>query len=478
MTLSKRLAISRENRRTLVILFVGVLMGALDIAIVGPALPAIGSTYGLDERSLAWVFTIYVLFHLIGTPIIARLADLYGRRRLFLIGIGLFTAGSLLVALAPSYPVMLFGRAVQGFGSGGIFPIAAGVIGDTFPPEARGAALGMLGAVFGLAFLIGPIIGGTFLRFGSWQWLFLINLPIGIVLMIAALRSLPVAGRPVTGAFDLPGVVLLSLALAALALGIAAIDAEHLLESLASPQVWPLLLAALACLAVFWWVENRSASPLIEPALMRNRQLVIANLLSVIAGFVEAGFVFVPSLIVAAFAVGPDTASFYLLPPVLALGVGAPVTGRLLDRHGSRVVVLLGSLVLGISLLGIAPGTGNVLLFMAVAVSIGLGLSSLVGAPLRYIVLNEASLEYRSSAQAVNTLFRSSGRMVGGVLLGAVIASRATPLSGYHLAFQVLAIIVLAGAVLALGLKDRQAEQRAAARSTQLAPGLRKGTSN
>lgn len=444
-------------------------MGAIDIAIVGPALPSIGRTYGLDELSLAWVFTIYVLLHLVGTPVIARLSDLYGRRQMYIFCIGMFTAGSLVVAWAPSFPVLLIGRAIQGFGAGGIFPVAAAVIGDTFPPEYRGSALGMLGAVFGLAFLIGPIAGGIVLRFGDWPWLFLINLPIGVAVMTAA-RGLPVGRRAATGSFDLPGVLLLSLGLTALSLGITAIDSEQLLASLASTSVWPLLLAAVVLITVFWQVERRAPSPLVEPAILYNRQLFIANLLSVVAGVAEAAIVFVPSLIVTAFQVTPDTASFLLLPPVLALGIGSPVTGRLLDRYGSRTVVFLGCTLLGISLFGIAPGTAALPYFVVVSVAIGLGLSSLVGAPLRYIVLNEASVDYRGSAQAVSTLFRSVGRMVGGVLLGAVIASREPQLAGYHLAFQVLAVLVLAAALLALGLKDRQEERRAANKAMSPAP--------
>ncbi|HEY8449174.1 MAG TPA: MFS transporter, partial [Bacillota bacterium] len=165
-------------------------MGALDIAIVGPALPSIGRRFDVDARALAWVFTIYVLFNLIGTPLIARLSDQYGRRQLYVLSVGLFAAGSLLVAVTPTFSLLLVGRAVQGFGAGGVFPIATAVIGDTFPPEIRGRALGMLGAVFGLAFLVGPILGGVLLRYG-WAWLFLINLPLAAGVIASSLRVLP-----------------------------------------------------------------------------------------------------------------------------------------------------------------------------------------------------------------------------------------------------------------------------------------------
>ncbi|MCC7512650.1 MAG: MFS transporter, partial [Anaerolineae bacterium] len=148
----------KTRNQLLLVLFLGVLMGALDIAIVAPALPAIQTYYGIGDRALTWTFTIYVLFNLIGTPLMAKLSDTFGRRSIYILDIVLFALGSLFVALAPAnlFAGLLFGRALQGLGAGGIFPVASAVIGDTFPPEKRGGALGLIGAVFGLAFLIGP----------------------------------------------------------------------------------------------------------------------------------------------------------------------------------------------------------------------------------------------------------------------------------------------------------------------------------
>ncbi len=132
---------SKNRNKLLGLLFTGVLMAALDIAIVGPALPAIQKQFGIDERAAAWIFSIYVLFNLVGTPLMAKLADTIGRRSIYIIDIALFAAGSLIVAMSPNFSILLLGRAIQGFGSGGIFPVASAVIGDTFPQEKRGSAL-------------------------------------------------------------------------------------------------------------------------------------------------------------------------------------------------------------------------------------------------------------------------------------------------------------------------------------------------
>ena len=160
---------NKKRNRILLVLFMGVLMGALDIAIVAPALPALQAAFGIGDRLLTWTFTIYVLFNLISTPLMAKLSDVSGRRSIYVLDVTLFGLGSLIVSLSHNFGMLLAGRALQGLGAGGIFPVASAVIGDTFPPEKRGSALGLIGAVFGLAFIIGPILGGILLKLLGWQ---------------------------------------------------------------------------------------------------------------------------------------------------------------------------------------------------------------------------------------------------------------------------------------------------------------------
>ncbi len=435
-------------------------MGALDVAIVGPALPAIGGTFAVDTRWLAWVFSIYVLFQLVGSPLLARLSDVRGRRPLYVASVGIFAVGSLLVAFSRSFAMVLVGRAVQGFGAGGILPVASAVIGDVFPPERRGRALGLVSMVFGLAFMIGPVLGGILLRFG-WPWLFLVNLPLAAYVVARSLRVLPAGGRAAGFSVDAVGLASLTAGLWLLALGISTTlgGSDGYLAS--HPASWLLLPAAAGLLGLFWRAERRSASPLIHPSLLGMSQVRIASLLSTVAGMVEAGFVFIPSLIVTAFGLSPATASFLVLPAVLSLAVGAPITGQILDRRGSRVVVLAGALILGGALLALRWLTASLILFLAGGLVMGLGLASLVGAPLRYIALNAAGPEHRGAAQGMLTIFRSVGHLVGGPLLGSLI-TLGGGMAGYHLAYTVLAGVVLAGAALATGLKGLAAERATA----------------
>lgn len=459
---------NRTRNRILLVLFLGVLMGALDIAIVGPALHSIKTAFGVDDRLLAWTFTIYVLFNLIGTPLMAKLSDLFGRRAVYVADVALFAVGSLAVALSSSFPMLLAGRALQGFGAGGIFPVASAVIGDTFPPEKRGSALGLIGAVFGLAFIIGPILGGVLLMVG-WQWLFIVNLPVALVVIVMSLRLLPATRTTSRKAFDWQGMAALSLALAALTYGINQIDTAHFGASLLSLPVWPFLLLALLLALLFWQIERRAADPILRMSLFGARQAVLANALSAGAGLGEAGLVFMPPLAAAALGMTSSTASFMLMPVVLAMSVGSPLAGRFLDRLGSKTVVVAGAALLALGMVVLSQGASSLALFIVAGALIGLGLSALLGAPVRYIMLNEAPAADRTAAQGAITLFTSIGQLISGAAVGAVAASQGGGVAGYSAAYLVIGGIAIALTLLALGLKGHAAElatvQRHAARS-------------
>jgi len=450
----------KARNRLLLVLFIGVLMGALDIAIVGPALPTIRDYFGVDDRAAAWIFSIYVLFNLVGTPLMAKLSDLYGRRSIYILDVLIFAAGSLVVAAAPAFAWVLVGRAIQGLGAGGIFPVASAVIGDTFPPEKRGQALGLIGAVFGLAFIIGPIVGGLLLMAG-WRWLFVINLPIAAVVIAMGLRVLPTTRRTLSSQrlpFDLAGMLTLGVALASLAFGINGIDTKFFGSSLASPRVWPFLAVAAVLIVAFYAIEHRAADPIVRPGLLGNGQLRLTNALAAGAGLGESGLVFVPALAIAAFGMTSSTASFMLMPVVLALAVGSPVVGRLLDRLGSKVIILAGAALLALGMALLSMAAGSLGLFILAGVVIGLGLSALLGAPMRYIVLNEAPPADRGAAQGVLTVFTGVGQLMAGAFIGAVAASAGGGTKGYSTAYLIVAVVALVLTLLALGLKSRAAE--------------------
>ncbi|MCC6167386.1 MAG: MFS transporter [Caldilineaceae bacterium] len=445
------------QRRMMLVLFLGVLMAALDVAIVGPALPAIQTAFGVGDRLLPWLFTIYVLTNLVGTPLMAKLSDRLGRRSAYLAAVGLFALGSLVVVLSPSFGVMLVGRAIQGFGAGGIFPVASAVIGDTFPADQRGRALGLIGAVWGLAFIIGPILGGLLLLL-SWHWLFAINIPIALAVVAAGAAILPSTRPAEPPRFDWRGMATLAVLLTSLAYGLNQIDAAHLGQSLTSPGVWPFLALGLALIPLLAVVERRAADPIIQPQLFASRQLRLANALSFGAGMGEVGVLFLPALAVASFAVSEARASFMVLPLVVALALGSPPAGRLLDAVGSRLVILAGTSLLAAGMLTLWRVSGTQVGFYAGSILIGFGLSSLLGAPLRYIMINETPAENRAASQALLTIFTSVGQLVSAALIGAVAASAEGRVAGYTQAYLAIGLLALLLVALAARLKGHSAE--------------------
>lgn len=443
--------------RVLLLLFFGVLMGALDIAIVGPALPAIGQSFGVSAKDLAWVFTIYVLFNVVGVPLMSKLADRVGRRAVYVADVALFGVGSIAVAAAPSFWMLLVGRAMQGFGAGGIFPVATAVVGEVFPPERRGRALGLLGSVFGIAFLVGPVLGGALLL-ASWHWLFIINVPVAAILAASALRLLQ-DGRPATRRpFDLAGMGVLGVLLGAVVFGLSEINARSLFTSLTSVQVWLPLLLALGLAPAFWYVERGAKDPVVRVDLLSSRQVVLASTLAIGAGLGEAGAVFFPSMAQSAFEVSHSTASFMLLPMMIALGMGSPVVGRLLDRMGSRTVVFVSAALLTAGMVGIGFFATSLAGYFAASVLVGFGLAGVLGAPLRYIMLGEAGPSEKASAQGLLTVFTSIGQLTGGAVIGAVATSTGGGTTGFQAAFLVLGAVALIITALSTKLKNHEEE--------------------
>lgn len=443
-----------REKATLAVLFVGVLIAALDIAIVGPALPAIRATFEVGPRWLPAVFSVYVLFYLIATPLLGKRSDRLGRRRVFLESLALFGVGSLLAAAAWAYPALLLGRAIQAFGAGGLLPVAAAVIAETVPVERRGRTLGLIGAVFGIAFLLGPLLGGLLLQW-SWRWLFVVDVPIALLLMAVGSRVLPQVVRLDLQRFDAFGAALLAVLLAAGVVGIAQIDTHALVASLASPRVWPCFALIALGVPLLWSIEKRAADPVLPPALFRLPQLRIVGVIALAVGGVEAGMVFLPDIVVWNFGVDAATASLTMLPLVLTIAVGAPLAGWLLDHVGPRAVVQMGlALTVGglasLALLPLDWGT-----FYVAGVMVGFGMASLLGAPLRYIVLQEAGEARRGSGQGLLTLCVSIGQLVGAAVVGGVVGSAADVLPGYRQALLAVVAVCAVALVLSIALRGR-----------------------
>ncbi len=448
---------SKQRNKILSVLFIGVLMGALDIAIVGPALPAIQKQFNIDERTVAWIFAVYVLFNLVGTPLMAKLSDTMDRRKIYILDVFLFAIGSLIVALSPNFSILIVGRSIQGFGAGGIFPVASAVIGDTFPEDKRGSALGLIGAVFGIAFIIGPAIAGVLLLL-SWHWLFIINIPIAIVIILLTFKFIPVAEKKQSAKFDWKGTILISVILAFLAYGFNQINSSEFIRSITSPGVLPFIIISLVLLPIFILNEKRTVDPLLRMKLLASRQVSLVSILAIGAGITEAAVVFVPPLLVSTFHVTTSQASFMLIPIVLTMAIGSPSAGRMLDKLGSKVVLITGTTLLAGGMFGLAYASNTLSGFYISASLIGLGSGFLIGAPLRYIMLNESNESERASAQGLLRLFTGVGQLFGGALVGALAASQGGGMAGLQYAYLMVGIFSAFLIIVSLGLKARSKE--------------------
>ena len=450
---------NKSNRRILAILFTGVLMGALDISIVGPAIPSIEETLSIDPRMLGWIFSMYVLFNLSGVSLFARLSDIFGRRIIYISSLGIFAIGSLIVSISHSFTALLVGRAIQGFGASGIFPVAAAVVGDIFPPEKRGRVLGLIGAVFGLAFLIGPIIAGVLLKFFEWSVLFLVNIPIAIVLILVSIRNIPNARVKTSGLFDWKGILSLGLMLAAFAFGINHIDTADFTKSLMSVWVLPFLVGAVLLTITTFLIEKKAENPIIKFSYFRNRQILIAGTIAIATGILESTFVFIPNFVVGAFHVTASQASFMLIPIVLATAIGSPVFGRLIDLFGSKIIILLSLLIVAVGFYVLHFSAESKILFYASGAMIGLGLSVLSGSSIRYIMLNETSVVDRAVTQGMLTIFISLGQLTGASLIGVFIAHNERS-EGYEHVFLYQSMFLVLVIVMAFFLKKRRMEMK------------------
>jgi MFS family permease len=460
MSLSKSDSLKTEkldssSKKLLSLLFAGVLMGALDIAVIGPALPAIKTAFNISTRDASWIFNIYLLLHLVSVPLMAKLSDTYGRRNIYIIDVLLFAIGSIIIVFSWNFESLLVGRAIQGFGAGGIFPVASAVIGDTFPKEKQGSALGMIGAVFGLAFILGPIIGGVLLLF-SWHLIFAINIPISIGVIFFAFKLLPKKKVSVIKEFDFTGLLLLTSILSGFSYGVNRIDTKDFLQSILDLHVFPFLLIPIILIPFFFKTEKKAVNPIINLSLLKSKQLIVTYIVAFGAGISETSAMFMPAMAKELFQLSNSKASFMLIPMVLTMFVGAPTAGKVIDKYGPKIAIQGGTLVLTIGLIILAALSHTIAGFYAGGSLIGFGLAALLGAPLRYIINRECPGEIRASGQGIVTISTSSGQIIAAALIGALIASLGGTIAGFTLAFSTLSVISLLIFFVSFNLKKNE----------------------
>ena len=388
-----------KTRNLILILFlIGVFMGSLDTGIIGPVLPSIEQSFNLTSRESSWIFTLFVIFFMIGSPVMAKFSDFYGRKKIFILDVILFGIGSCLIAFSLNIESIFLGRIIQGFGCGGIFPVAGAFIGDAFPLEERGKALGILGSVFGISAIGGPLVGAVLIPYG-WNWCFTINIPISIFLIVLATYVLPNAENSRKLKIDYLGILILSLLSIFLAYGLNQIDSSNFISSLLSMKVAPFLILFIILIPIFLKIEKRTEESIVAINMLENREIRIACIETLSYGIIYSSVIFVPSLVILSMGLNDQLASLMLIPILGANAVAAPILGKILDSTGSRKIMMIGTLILTFGLIVIAVYPHNMILFIAAGCLIGVGMVTIIGAPLRYIVLSEAKPTERGAGQ-------------------------------------------------------------------------------
>src|ERR1035437_702574 len=448
--------LDRSTIPLLVTLGLGVFAGALDLGVLSPALPALGAAFGVGPRDLAWGFTLYLLANVVAIPIASKLADQRGRRPVYIACVGIFAAGSVLAIAAPSYGIFLFARAIQAAGAGGIFPVATAAIADRVPLERRGAALGLVAATWGLAAVVGPVLGGAITHFISWHWIFALNVPLALVVIVMARTTVPANAANARGPLDVAGIVTLAVGLLAT---MALLTRLYAVGGSADPlRAWGLVVIAVVAFPLFALAERRAAQPVLPPAFFADRQLLVTYALEILIGMLEGALFFIPAALVAGEHLGYAAAGMVAALGALCFVAVIPLSGRLLDVIGSRAVLAAGSTLTALGILIFALGFARLPLALLAMVVAGTGFGALLGAPTRYIVSSRAGVNQRASAVGMLSIMLIVGQIVGGSLGGGVASSHGDVVNGYRIAYLVFAAIAVVAALLTAALASRRAE--------------------
>jgi EmrB/QacA subfamily drug resistance transporter len=399
-----------------------MLLAALDQTIVATALPTIvGDLGGLNH--ISWVVTAYLLAQTVVTPLYGKLGDLYGRKIVLQGALVIFLVGSALCGASQSMAELIAFRALQGLGGGGLMVSAQAAIGDVVSARERGRYSGLFGAVFGLASIAGPLLGGFLTTHASWRWIFYINLPLGILAFFVLAFTLPSKTERRAAKIDYLGITLLAAGLSAIVL-LTTLGQSH---GWGSPLIVSLGVVGVLSLAAFVWAERRAAEPVLPMRLFRNRVFVFTSGVGLIIGFALFGSItYLPLFLQVVNGASPTGSGLQLLPLMGGLLITSIGSGQIVTRTGRyKAFPILGTaiMVVGLYLLSLMDVSTKTLQASSYMFVLGLGLG-LVMQILIVAVQNSVDYDDLGVATSGATLFRSIGGSVGTALLGAVFATQ------------------------------------------------------
>jgi EmrB/QacA subfamily drug resistance transporter len=408
----------------------GLFLGALDQTIVGPALPTIVTQLSGNDYYV-WAITIYLLTSTISIPFWGKGSDVFGRKPIFMLGIIVFLIGSALSGLSQNMGMLILFRGIQGVGAGSLFPVALAVIGDLFTPQERGKYQGFFGAVFGIAFVVGPLIGGFLTENVSWHWIFYVNIPIGLVSLYFVWRLLPTVKTPqATRNFDILGGGIFTVAITFLLVGLT----NKQFGDWTDPTVGGFIAIALVGIVLFALAESRAKEPIIPPSLFRIRTYTSSMIASFFASFAFFGaIVFLPRWFQFVHGFSPTNSGLAALPLMVGLIFSSIVSGLIVSRTGRYKWLTVGA----IALMGVATALMTqltsdtplpVVWFWMFVAGLGVGPTFAV---FTIIVQNAVPFHELGVATSNLTFFRQIGGTVAlaivGTIFGTTFANQLAP---------------------------------------------------
>ncbi len=459
------LAIFSEERRkwwTLAAVAFGLFMIMLDNTVVNVALPSIQEDLGADLSELQWIVTGYALSFAALMLIGGKLADAYGRRLIFVVGIVVFTGASLWCGLADSGNMLITARVVQGAGAALMNPATLSIIAATFPPKQRGTAIGIWAGISALALAIGPLVGGLLTEHLSWHWIFFVNVPVGVIAIAASLLLITETKDETHESLDLPGLATSALGLFALTYGL--IEANT--YGWTSARIVGSFAVAVISLVAFLQIERRRRAPMLDLTLFRSGTYAGANIAMLLIALAMFGVFFFVSLYmqnVLGYSAVQAGAAF--LPLTLIIILVAPIAGKASDKFGSRWLMTIGMVLLSVQLLylsqlgpdadfwNLLPG------FVIGGLGMSMSMTPTAAAATRAVPVNKSGV-----GSAVLNAARQVGGSVGIALMGAIVAAQAKgkpPLDGFMAGFEsalvVAAVIAFVGSIVAFALVRQEA---------------------
>ncbi|MHA7146426.1 MDR family MFS transporter [Arthrobacter sp. TmT3-37] len=416
-----------EGKQHIVLLFVGLmlsmLLAALNQTVLSTALPTIvGDLNGVDQ--MLWVITAFILASTITMPVYGKLGDLMGRKELLMAAIVLFMAGSVVGALAGNMEVLITARVIQGLGGGGLMILSQAIIADVVPARERGKYMGVMGGVFAIASVAGPLLGGWFTEGPGWRWVFWINIPLGLLALAGAAFFLKLPRRGGKPRLDLGGMVLIAIATTCLVLFATWGGSKY---EWTDPITVALIAGTILAAVAFVLVERRTAEPIIPLHLFKDRNFNLTTIAGLLIGVTMFGAIgYLPTYLQMAFSVNATESGLLMIPMMGALLVASVVSGQLVSKTGRyKWMPIAGSIIVAIALALLSTLTPEqplweICAYLAV-MGLGLGLNMQI---LVLIVQNSFPLSQVGTATASNNFFRQIGATLGSAVVGSLFASR------------------------------------------------------